>query len=336
MDTKKHSHLPVFIVLSLVFIGLIITATYLTYRQKNFDSVIKVGLKSEHSAQFAGMYVAESKEYYKDEGINIEFVEANSQNKNGIDSVLNGQNDFAIVSPLELVDYVAKDKPIKAIAAIYQESPTVIVSLPETGIKEPRDLKNKVLGTSKAENYSFTLYKFLVNKYKIPANSLDYKNIDNNALDQLLSRKVDAVSMYRTQIYLPEGYPEQNFSIIKPEDYDIHMYNDIIVTSNKLIEDNPKLVQNFLNATIKGWNDALDYKDEAVDATMKYTEGRQHDAALQKKSLESSAELIRPEGIRTIGQMKASRWLEIYHLYKSTVLSQEFDVSKGYTIDFLP
>ncbi len=333
MDTKKHSHLPVFIVLAVVFIGFIILASYLAHKEYVDESAIKVGLKWTHNAQFAGFYVAQTESFYKDAGLEVVFSEANADNKSTIDTVLEGKNDFVIVSPLEVLDYIAKDKPIKAIAAIYQQSPTVIVSLPESGINEPKDLRGKVLGTTRAENFSFSLYKFLVAKYKVPANSLDYKTIGFKALDELLSKRVDAVSMYRTQVYLPEGYPDQNFNYIKPEDHGVNMYNDVIVTSNKILEQEPEMVKKFLSATVKGWETALDYPEQALEATLEFSN---EEPNYEKSVLNSSASLIRPDDIRNIGQMKASRWLEMYHLYKTTVISPEFDVSKGYTIDYLP
>lgn len=333
MDTKKHSHLPVFIILAVVFVSFIILASYLAHKEYVDESAIKVGLKWTHNAQFAGFYVAQTQSFYKDEGLEVVLVEPTADKRSGIDTVLEGKNDFVIVSPLEVLDYIAKDKPITAIAAIYQQSPTVIVSLPESGIIEPKDLRNKVLGTTRAENFSFSLYKFLVAKYKVPANSLDYKTIGFNALDELLSKRVDAVSMYRTQVFLPEGYPEQNFNYIKPEDHGVHMYNDVIVTSNKILEEDPEMVKKFLSATIKGWETALDYPEQGLEATMEFSKG---ESEYEKSVLNSSASLIRPDDIRNIGQMKASRWLEMYHLYKTTVISPEFDVSKGYTIDYLP
>lgn len=336
MDTKKHSHLPVFLILSLVFIGFIVLASYLSYRQKIDKSAIKVGLKWAHNAQFAGIYLAESKNLYKDAGLNIKLNEPSSDQRATIDSLLSGENDFVIVSPLEVLDYIANNKPIKAVAAIYQESPTVVASLPESNIKEPKDLKGKVLGTPRTETFSFSMYKFLVGKYQVPANSVDYKNIGFNALDELLSKKVDAISIYRTKLYLPEGYPDPNLNIIKPEDYGIHMYNDVIVTTDKLIEERPEIVQAFITATIKGWEYALDYPEEAVGVTMPYTTGVLSDTEFQKHIINGSIPLIRPNSNKDIGQMKASRWLEMYHLYKTTVISAEFDVSRAYTIDFLP
>ncbi len=336
MKQRKHPHLPVYIVLSILFISFIFFASYLSYRQKVDNSVVNVGLKWLHSAQFAGMYAAQTKNYYKDAGLTVEFSEPTDNKRSTIQSLLDGEHNFVIVSPLELLDHIAKGDPVKAVAAIYQESPTVIASLPESGIVEPKDLENKVLGTSRNGNFSFALYKYLVSKYHVPVNSLDYKNIGFNALDDLLSKKVDAVSMYRTKLYLPSGYPDQKFNIIKPEDHGIHMYNDIIVTTDKLIKEKPELVQAFVSATIKGWEYVLDYKEDGVEITMTYTQGKQNDIELQKNVLSVSAPLIRPDGVKNIGDMKAGRWLEMYHLYKSTIITPEFDITTGYTIDFLP
>lgn len=336
METKKHSHLPVFIALSVIFIGFVFLASYFSYQEKKDDSVIQVGLKWLHSAQFAGMYVAQSKKLYEKSGLTVEFHEPTEDDRSTIESLLSGKNDYVIISALELLDHVAQGDPVKAVAVIYQETPTVIASLPESGINEPKDLRDKVLGTTRNENYSFSLYKFLGNKYKVPANSMTFKNIGFNAIDDLISGKVDAVSTYRTKLYLPKDYPQTNFNIIKPEDYGIHMYSDVIVTTNELIEKKPEQVQAFVSATIRGWEYALDYREEAVDITMPYTSDRQKDVEYQKLILSASAPLIRPDKVKSIGDMNGGRWLEMYHLYKTSVLIPEFDIAKAYTVDFLP
>ncbi len=336
METKKHPHLPVFILLSLVFIGFVLLTSYFSYRQKADDSVVKVGLKWLHSAQFAGMYVAKEQKMYEDGGLTVEFNEPTEDKRSTIDSLLSGENDYVIVSALELLDHVAQNDPVKAVAVIYQETPTVIASLPESGINKPEDLRNKVLGTTRNENYSFSLYKFLGNKYKVPVNSMTFKNIGFNAVDDLINGEVDAVSMYRTRLYLPKDYPEIKFNLIKPEDYDIHMYSDVIVTTNELIEKKPEQVQAFVNATIKGWEYALDYRDEAVDITMPYTSGRQRDEEFERQILTVSAPLIRTDKIEHVGEMSTGRWLEMYYLYKTSVLVSEFDIAKAYTTEFLP
>lgn len=336
MNFQKHKHLPVFLALAIVLIGFVAFLSYRYHQVEANDSTVKVHLKWLHNAQFAGMYLAKSDQLYSKAGLTVQFIEPNEDNRSAVDLILEGKNDFAIMSPMELLDAVAQGKPIKAVAAIYQESPSAVLSLPEANINKPGDLRNKVLGTSRSELFSFAAYQFLFEKYQIPTNTISYKTVGFNAVENLINKDIDAAAFYRTQAYFLKDSAPVELNIIKPEDFGVHSYNDVIVTSTKLIEANPELVKSFIVATLSGWKEALDNPAAGVQATLSYTHDEQVDAKLQQFVLSASSPLIRPEGIKNIGQMDIKRWQEIYKIYKDSVVAPDFDVTNAYTLKFLP
>ena len=71
-------------------------------------------------------------------------------------------------------------------------------------------------------------------------------------------------------------------NMITAEDSGISMPRDPLMTSEKVIQENPKLVQGFLNATLRGWKYAFQNKKETVDVLLKIapTLDRAHQEAM--------------------------------------------------------
>ena len=47
------------------------------------------------------------------------------------------------------------------------------------------------------------------------------------------------------------------------------MVGNVYIASEKMIQDNPKLVEGFIAALIEGWQYAITYPDEAIDIVLK-------------------------------------------------------------------
>ena len=108
---------------------------------------------------------------------------------------------------------------------------------------------------------------------------------------------------------------------------------DIIITTARLIDENPGLVERFLRATLRGWRYAIENPDEAVAATLQY------DDTLDKEHLELVMEAQVPlihTGIDDIGWMREEVWEEMYQLMLNHgILDAPLDTKTVYTMDFL-
>ena len=59
------------------------------------------------------------------------------------------------------------------------------------------------------------------------------------------------------------------YTIFNPSDYGFNFYDNVLFTSKKLIDKNPKLVKDFYDATKKGWEYAFNNIDETTKIILK-------------------------------------------------------------------
>jgi len=127
-----------------------------------------------------------------------------------------------------------------------------------------------------------------------------------------------------------QGY---EVNLIFPEDYGVHLYGYTLFTTDRLIQENPDLVERFLRATLRGWRWAIENPAEAGPLALKYDP--MLDAAHQAAIMEASAPLIHT-GEDQIGWMRAEVWEGMQKmLLEQGLLAGPVDVDKVYTIEFL-
>ena len=121
--------------------------------------------------------------------------------------------------------------------------------------------------------------------------------------------------------------------LIWPSDYGIHLYGDTLFSTHRLIAENPDRVTRFARASLRGWQDAVEEPEAAVEATLKYA--READRAMQSKMMEASVPLIYT-GKDQIGWMRAEEWQEMHDLLLAQgILAGPLNIDKVYTSQFL-
>lgn len=295
---------------------------------------VKLQLKWQHQAQFAGFYVAQEKGYYKDEDINVTFIEG-GQNIDIAQRVALGEADFGVVTPEFLFLKHGEGMNLTALAAIFRRSATVYVAKTGSGIVRPGDFTGRTVAASDMgwgqKDFEVQFYAMIkklgldISKIKVIQYDPAYTGFHNGAVDVTAAYYTGGVVSMRRQ-----GY---DLNLIWPGDYGIRFYSDTIVTSGRLIAENPGLVSRFLRASLRGWNDAIyDYRD-AVDITMKYARGR--DVSFQTAMMEAMLPLINT-GEDYVGWMKPEEWQAMYEIMDEAGMpGMPFDVREIYTTDFL-
>lgn len=323
------------IIISIIAI-LIIAGIIIIVRNKPAEETgpdkVSVRLQWLHQTQFAGIYMAKEKGFYKDNNLDVTI------NPGGIDfpsvkMVASKGDAFGIASADQLLMAKEKGIPVKAIAVVYQKSPAAYASLKNSGITKPEDFAGKKVAIAMGSNTE-TIYRALMKKFNV-----DTKNIteipyryDNSIL---LTGQVDVLNIYtilEPYILNNQGY---ELNIIDPNDYGLEMYSDTIITSEDLINNNPDLVRRFLEATLKGWKYALTHQEETVATTLKY--GQELDEGLQKFMLEKSQSLIKTNEIdNRLGEMTEKGWEMTQNiLVEQKLLSQPLELNNVYTKKFL-
>lgn len=214
--------------------------------------------------QFAGFYMAKEKGFYKDVGLDVSINEFKN-NTNLTELIINNKADFAIGRSSLLIDKT-KGNDIVAIAAIFQNSPLILLSTNEN-IKSIKDIKNKrVMITSDAELTASITAMLASNN--IHMNDLVMKEHSFDVED-LINKKVDLMASYVSNE--PIILEERNipYKIFHPKDYGFDFYSDILFTSSTFIKQNPTTTKNFYEASIKGWEYALKNKTQTAEIIFK-------------------------------------------------------------------
>ncbi len=285
---------------------------------------IKLQLKWLHQFQFAGYYAAKEKGYYKEAGLDVELLEGSSQ-ITPVNMVTEGHADFGITGSDIILSHVEK-KSVVVTSVIFQHSPYVFITMKDSKIKAPSDLAGKKIMASDAQGWSILKSLFLIEGIPLKGVSLikhSWTNMD------LVNGKVDAISAYSTvepQQFRNMGY---EVTLIKPMDYGLDFYGDVIFTSRDLANRKPGLVEKFNNASIKGWQYAMSHPAEIASLILKLPGVK--DRGITKESLMYEAKEMRSlilSDLVEIGHINPGRWQNILNIYKKLGLAE-----KNATID---
>jgi NitT/TauT family transport system substrate-binding protein len=104
---------------------------------------LRVGL-GYPERQFAPFYLADQAGYYKDAGLEVTF-----ENGNDADIIRltgSGDYDIGIADGTSVIPAASQDFPIRYLATLYADFPSVVFAKPDSGITSPADLKGTKLG----------------------------------------------------------------------------------------------------------------------------------------------------------------------------------------------
>jgi len=268
---------------------------------------IRLQLKWRHQFQFAGYYAALSQGYYREAGLDVTFRE----NRPGVEpceSLLDGQAEFAVDGPSVLLHRV-QGQPLVVLAAIFQHSPAVMLTLPGTGISSPHDLRGKRIMFTPSTDPEFMA--MLMAEGIDPASVVSVPHSWN--LEDLTSGRVDAMSAYLTNEPLRLKAMGLTPVLIRPVNYGIDFYGDCLVTSESLIHEEPEVVDAFLAASERGWEYAMAHSAETAELIH-----RLYAPDLSVEQLKAEGEamrgLIQPDFVQ-LGHVNPARWRHIAQVY---------------------
>ena len=210
--------------------------------------------------QFAGYYIAKEKGFYDELGIDLEVIEY-SDNLDVSNKVIESTATYGIGKSSLIIDKFA-GKNIILLSSFFQNSPLVLLTLKTSNIKTPKDLIYKnVMITEDAKN-AIAIKAMIVSQ----GIKIDELNIQNHSFDikDLIDGKTDAMACFSSNE--PFILKEKNikYNIINPSDYGFDFYEGILFTSEKELKENPTRVQNFNQASIKGWEYAFTHIEETA------------------------------------------------------------------------
>jgi len=276
------------------------------------DQKVTLQLSWLHQFQFAGFYMAKEKGFYKDAGLDVE-IKQFTYDLNKATYTKEKRADFAIGRPSLLIDK-AHGEDIVALGAIFQESPLMLLVTKDSGIQKISDLKNKRLMITDDATDTAAITAML------HANGLNLSDIKMQQhsfnFNDLINNKTDAMASYISNEPVSLGNKNIEYKMFQPKDYGFDFYGDILYTSSQYIKNNPKLVKDFFDASMKGWEYAFRNTNETVEVIFnKYNTQNKTKSDLLKEA-NVLKEFIYDNSDKKIGCLDKNKLEKIADVYK--------------------
>ena len=267
--------------------------------------------------EYAPLYVALDKGYFKAEGLDVQLAEGNGA-QNVLRAVAAGNEKFGYGPAVAAAQAVSQGLPVK-VAALYQTSaPMGVIAFPETPLKEPKDLEGKRLAISVGETFGDMIRPFT------RINNVDLGKIQLIQMDasarttQFITRKIDVMSVYLSN-ELPqlEKRVGAKFNVMKVTDFGLNVLGSSMYVSNAFAEQNPDAVKKLLRAIAKGYRDAMANPQEAAKIMEKHMAVPEHPEVLEQQVVATVVTTNAPAG-QPIGWQTETDWQANLSLLKET------------------
>jgi len=240
-----------------------------------------------HQFQFAGLYAAQTKGFFQEEGLEVDVRSTSNERRNSRTEVLEGRAEFGIAQGPQLVTARLEGNDFIVVAAIMQHSPQVLVTRAEDNIRTPHDLIGKRVALDQGSLISEV--RLMLEREGV---SMDKIILVPNrwGLDEIRVGTADAMSMFVIDGPYRLEKAGVKTTIIRPVDYGVDFYGDCLFTSAKYAHEHSEVVAAVRRATIKGWQYAIQHPDEMADWILaNFSERR---PAFTKDGLQSEAREI--------------------------------------------
>ncbi len=316
-------------------VGLVIgLGMFLTSPASALDEVT-FGTNWKAQPEHGGFYQAVATGIYEKAGLKVTIRPGGPQ-VNHAQLLAAGKIDFNMGgSMFEAFNYVQNDVPMVTIAAMFQKDPQVLIAHPGAGNDSLEAIKGKPVMISADARTGF--WQFLKIRY-------GYTD------DQIRPYTFNMGPFLADQSAVQQGYvTSEPFAIRKEGGFDpvvilladagYETYSTTVQTSWALVNENPDLVQRFIDASVRGWYSYL-YGDPApANALIK-----QDNPEMTDEQIAYSYAKLKEHGIVDsgdseelgIGAMTDARIKSFFDLtVQAGLYPADLDLSKAYTLQFV-
>lgn len=285
-----------------------------------------------HEYSVAPLHSAVNEGFFANEGLDVTLATGGFDDEGAyIDpftQVLNGEAMFGLASTSQIIQARDAGSPVVAIMTLMQRSPSVLLSLSETGVQRPQDLEGLTIMMGD-DNLTINL---LLETQGIDPESINFVERTSFGIEPLLNGETDVMSAWiiNEGVAVTESGNTPNYIVMS--DYGIDAYSVVVFTSEDVINNNPDIVQSFVNAVTNGINFAIANPAEAIEHTLSFNAELDEDAQLRR--LNAMIPLLNVPGINA-GVMRNETWEFNANLLRDNdLISDDFNIDSTYSTRF--
>jgi NitT/TauT family transport system substrate-binding protein len=285
-------------------------------------------------AEHGGFYQALAEGLYAKRGLDVKIVQGGPE-VNVPQLLAGGAADFGMGSNSFItMNIVRQGLPLKAVMAVFQKDPQILMSHPRRDINSLADMKGKPVLVSTASMTAFwpwlkAKFGFADSQIRKYTFNLAPFIVDPNAIQE---------GYLTSEPFTVEQQAHWKPKVFLLADYGYPGYANMVLVPQKWIDTNPKAVQAFVNATRDGWLHYL--KNPAVgNALIKKANPEMTDAILAQSvaKMKQYDLVLSKDGLDYgLGSMTDHRWQIFYDTMASEGLYPKgLDYRKAFDLRFI-
>ena len=219
------------------------------------------------NTEFAGLFVADKKGFFAQEGLEVNFISGGA----GIDplSIVRTNPEFigVVSSSGTLINAVSRGAPYVALAAFYQKHPNGFLVLADSPIQTYKDFEGRRIGVQPEGEFYLDVIAAIhgLDKSKMQVVRVGF---DPTAL---LTGQIDAyMSWVVNQPYAVEKAGKKWRFLLLADNPGVQFYAMLPFVTQQNYGRNRSVIERWLRASLRGWSYVLDHPDEAAELTVRY------------------------------------------------------------------
>jgi putative hydroxymethylpyrimidine transport system substrate-binding protein len=287
------------------------------------------------NADHAGIYAAEAGGEFREAGLDVD-IRQPPDPAAPIKQVAAGRVDLAISYEPEVLRARDEGLRVVSVAAIVRAPLSSIISLPAAGIRSPKDLRGKTVGTAGID-YQSAYLRTILSEAGVDPRSVKERNVGFSLSPALLTRKVDAVlgafwNYEGTELRLKRRRPR----IIRVDDAGVPPYDELVLVANEdALERDRRQIRAFIGALGRGTRTLRRNPQKAIQGLL--DANRDLDPRLQREVVEVTLPLFLPRRGRPFGYQDPRAWQRFAAwMREHRIVRRIPDATGAFTNDFLP
>lgn len=300
------------------------------------EELVPISFRLNYTASglHAPFYYALEKGYYEEVGLDVTIGEGTGSGTTA-KLVGTGDDELGLVDSGSVASAVANDIPLKIVCPIYAVNGFAAISMKDSGIESPKDLEGKKIGITTGDAPS-NLFAALEAANDIDDSTINYIAMDSGAkITSLVNGDVDVILAGADNEAITLQNMGHEVNVMRYSDYGAATVGLSIVASEKMIAENTDVIEKFIEASMKAWNECRTDNKEAIDIFMKSYPTL--DQANVEGGLGIALDSLFTKDSETLGDVSEDAWVSCRDMLVNYLgVDESIQPEDIYTYDCLP